>query len=121
MDDAQPYFRSGWVRVRPDMGKLSSSLAVLRENSRNKLGLSWAKLSQSWDWTLLLSSVDFVYLDFVCKNWLGGFSLKRFGVFGSVYLVFYISNIFPGRINFVYLVFKFWFSKFGSMNFVWYI
>ena len=38
----------------------------------NKLGLSWAKLSSSWDWTLLQFSVDLVYLDldFILKVWL---------------------------------------------------
>ena len=33
--------------------------------AENKLGLSWAKLSSSWDWNLFELSVDLVYLDLV--------------------------------------------------------
>ena len=29
---------------------------------KNKLGLSWAKLSSSWDWTLIKSNIHLVYL-----------------------------------------------------------
>ena len=35
------------------------------KEDRNKLGLSWARLSSSWDLTLLLCSVDLVSLDLV--------------------------------------------------------
>ena len=68
----------------------------------NKLWLNWAKLSSSWDLTLLQFSVHlvrynlfvgFCFVGFIEKIWLS--------MLGSVYLVHYISNILLGRFNFV--------------------
>ena len=55
----------------------------------DKLGLSWAKLSSSWNWILL-----------------------------SVYLVLNILNISLGRFNFVDSILQFLFGKFGSIDLV---
>ena len=62
----------------------STDTAILKHipipNSRfmtipiDKLGLNWAKLSSSWDWTLVLFSVDLVSLELIWLNWLDGFS-----------------------------------------------
>ena len=43
---------------------------------RNKLGLRWAKLSTSWNWTSLSFSVDMGYLNLFWSNWLGRFGFQ---------------------------------------------
>ena len=48
----------------------------------NKLGLSWAKLSSSWDWTLIVcrfgfSGFSFYFIGLIEKIW--------FGILGSLH------------------------------------
>ena len=73
----------------------------------DKLGLSWAKLSSSWDWTLLKFSVDLVPLDLV---FILQVRLKRFDL---VYFLLYISNILLQRFIFVDFV-----CRLGLLNMV---
>ena len=39
------------------------------ENMRNKLGLSWAKLSSSWDWTLIFCRFGFYGFSLIDLVW----------------------------------------------------
>ena len=81
-------------------------LTFLSDNTisltNNKLGLCWAKLSSSWDWTLLQFYIDLVLLDIVLQNWFGRFCFVDFneniwfGKFGSLQ-----SNNLLGRFIFV--------------------